>query len=333
MHRLALLLTMLVAVATVSAQKPKPKPKPTTAPTLGTVQLPGDNGKLKTTYQLGDKQSELHFNLDAVSVNTIFPAPDDLYVAGAKERLLVLNFTVQNPLNREQRLGSSSFQFTVVSPDDENFEFRGYLLHSTKKTHLDQSLKPAQKVKCTVVIPIYAAGPVSKLMVQRGSGKVLRYDLTNKVEKMDSVFSRDGIDLLDTGTPLKPMDPGAVMGPLAVKYDGILYTTEKIKGYAPGPGETYLCIDVTFTNVMLKPVPVGFQYFSPQITDTNGEKISWNRDLISRSMAASIGQMIEPGESVSGRYYFKITAGRTVKTCRFTHEGSQRTVEFELPPR
>jgi hypothetical protein len=329
MVRFASMLVLLVAVSPAFAQKTKPKTS--TAPTLGTVQLPGDNGKLKTTYQLGDKQSELHFTLESAAVDTFFPSPDDMLVAGAKERLLVLKFSVQNPLNREQKLASSSFQFTVVSPDDENFEFHGYLLQATKKTHLDQSLKPAQKVKCTVVIPIYAAGPVSKLMVQRGTSKLLRYDLTGKVDKMTSVFSRDGIDLLDTGTTLKKMDNGAVMGPFAINFEGTSTTTEAIKGVAPGPGESYLCIDVAFTNVMLKPVSIGFQYFTPQLIDANGEKISWNRDLISRKMDASVGQEVGPGESVAARYYFKIPAGKAPKVCRFTHEPSQRTVGLELP--
>lgn len=301
-----------------------------TAPTLGTAQLPGDNGKLATTYQLGPKASALHFNLESAQFTTNYPAPDDVYVAGPKQRLLVLNFSAQNPLAMEQRLGASSFAFTVVSPEDENFEFRGWLLHATKKTHLDQILKPAQKVKCTVVIPIYAEGPVTKLMVQRGTGPVLRYDLTGKVGKLKSVFSPDGIDLVDKGPSLSP-GSSADMGPFNVTFDGVSTTSEQILGQGPNAGEHYLCVDVKFTNVMLRPSSIGFQYFTPLLLDTNGEKISWNSELVSRSNIARISQEIAPGESLGARYYFRIPPGRTPKVVKFTHQGSQRTVEFALP--
>lgn len=251
-------------------------------------------------------------------------------MAGAKERLLILTFTVQNPLSREQRLGASSFSFTAVSPDDENSEFRGYLLHGTKKTRLDQDLKPAQKVKCIAVFPIYATGPISKLLVRRGTGAVLRYDLSDKTQKMTSVFSPDGIDLGDVGPTLKPGDPAAGMGPFAVSYEGISYTTEPILGQAPSPGERYLCVDVKFTNAMLMPAPIGFQFFTPELLDGNGEKISWNSELISRTNTARLSQDVAPWDSVGGRYYFRIPSGRAPRVCRFTHQPSQRKLSFDV---
>ncbi len=320
------------AISSLQPKEPANPQNPKTATTKGTFQLPGDNGKLLTTYQLGAKGSELHFTLDSARFDTYFPAPIDMYVAGAKERLLILNFTVQNPLNRDQKLASSSFQFTAISPDDENFEFRGYLLHATKKTHLDQTLKPAQKVKCTVVMAIYTEGPVSKLMVQRGSGAVLRYDLTGKVGKFVSVFTRNGIDLLDSGTTLQKFDNGALMGPFAINFEGMTYTNDAIKGYKPDGGSTYLCIDIAFTNVMMMPAGIGFQYFRPEIVLQGGEKLSWNSDLINRTNDASIGQDVDPAASVAGRYYFKIPAGKVPEICRFTHNPSNRTIGLAIPP-
>ena len=163
-------LTLFALAAATFAALPSlaQNPKPQTNPTLGTPQLPGDNGKLKTIYQLGEKGSELHFTLDSAAVGLHYAAPDDMFLAGKGQRLLILNFTVQNPQTKEMKLGAKSFAFTAVSPDDENYEFNGYLLHGTKKTHLDQALKPAQKVKCIVVFAIHESGPINKLMVQRG---------------------------------------------------------------------------------------------------------------------------------------------------------------------
>ena len=74
----------------------------TTKPTLGTVQMPGDAGKMKTIYQLGDKGKELHFTLDSATIATRYKAVGSNLVAEKDSRLLVLTFTVHNPLKVEQ---------------------------------------------------------------------------------------------------------------------------------------------------------------------------------------------------------------------------------------
>src|SRR5688572_10854059 len=181
-----------------SQTKPKPpvKPKPpastSTKPTLGTSQLPGDNGKVGTIYQLGEKGSELHFTLDAATVSTRYRTVDRNLIAGKNERLLVLNFTIHNPLKIEQMANPASFKFTVVSPDDKNVEFSGSVYEPDKRTSISQMLKPAQKVKLSAVIPIFAQGPITKLMVARGKAPILRYNLLDNLVKSTSVFSADG---------------------------------------------------------------------------------------------------------------------------------------------
>ena len=62
-----------------------------------------------------------------------FSAPEDSLVAGESQRILILNFTVQNPQKEEMSLGATTFGFTAVSPDDENFNFSGYILGLPKK--------------------------------------------------------------------------------------------------------------------------------------------------------------------------------------------------------
>lgn len=324
---LALLIVAAPAAPSVPTQT-RQKPK-ATAPTLGTVQMPGDKGKVGTTYQLGSKGSELHFNLESAAFETIHPAPEETLVAGPKERLLSLTFTVQNPLNREQRLGSSEFHFTAVSPEDENYEFRGSLLHPTKGTALSQSLKPAQKVKCTVVFPIYAEGPVTKLIVQRGSAPVVRYDLTGKVKKVDSIFTTDGIDLADKASlTTEGFTKGVLFGPLQMALVSGAMTTDPIQGQRPIEGERYWTMKVRFTNPMLKPSSVGFQYYALELLTEDGEKLPWNSTLLNAGMDNYLSQDLAPGDSVVAAYYFRVPTSKRPAKLRITHNNSKRTVEI-----
>lgn len=292
--------------------------------------MAGDKGQLKTTYQLGEKGQELHFTLLSASFARRYAAADDNIIAGAGERLLILNFTVQNPLKTEMQVSSNSFHFTVVSPDDENFEYRGSLLNTTKKTNVDQTLKPAQKVKCTVVIPIYGQGEVPKVIVQRGSAPVLRYDLTKKVDKMTTAFSTDGYDLTPDLKDValgKPLD----MAGFDVTIDDMSYSTAPLRGYKPSDNGQYLIVKVSFTNPMLKPISLGFQYFTPELFDATSKSISWNRDIYTEATDESLGQEVPPGVTVKGRYFFTVPANVNPKTLKFTHNSTKVSASFAAP--
>lgn len=309
-------------------QKPAPKPPSKTAPTLGTVQMPGDNGKLNTTYQMGVKGTELHFTLKSAALEEIHPSPVDTLVAGPKERLLTLTFTVQNPLNQEQRLGSSEFHFTCVSPEDQNYEFRGSLLHPTKGTHLEQFLKPAQKVECTVSFPIYAEGPVTKVIVQRGSAPVLRYDLTDKVKKLDSVFSKDGVDLGDKATiTLDQFQKGIVFGPMKMALVEGSGAVGMIQNTPPPDGERYWTMTVRFTNPMLKPMPIGFQYYTLELLTEDGEKLPWNSSMYNSTFENYLSMSVDPGDSAVAGYYFRVKKTKKPANLRITDTNSKRTIE------
>jgi len=175
-------LPALIVTPSLAQQKPAPKPvakppvKSTPRPVLGTVPMPGDNGQIGTTYSMGDKGTELNLTLDSAEFVLLAPMVDDTIVANEEQKILLLTFTVQNPLKTEANLSYTSFAFTAVAPDDKNSEFGGWLYHPERKTRFETSLKPAQKVKAVMAFPIHAKGPVNKLIVKRGSAPVLRYD-------------------------------------------------------------------------------------------------------------------------------------------------------------
>ncbi len=329
----------LVAIAATlilsqGGQKPKPPaPKPAqTAPTLGTVQLPGDNGKVGVTYQLGAKGRELHFTLDSATVGMNYSAPEDSLAAGENQRILILNFTVQNPQKEEMSLGATTFSFTAVSPDDENFKFSGYVLGLPKKGRISQSLKPAQKVKCAVAFPIYATGAVSKVMISNGGATpILRYDLTGKLQKMESAFSKDGIDL-DQTTKFPALAKGETvdMGEFGVTYHGWEFTNEKIKGYAPSTGFKYLVIKTSYKNLVAKDSFLSFAYFDWTVSDGSGQKLSWNKDILFETSNDSVYQKLVFGEDeIKCRVYFQVPDTMTSFSAALTHVASKRKVKLK----
>jgi hypothetical protein len=325
----ALLLGASLSFASPSAQKAAQKQGNANS---GIPQMPGDNGKIGTIYRMGEKDNELLLTLDSVTIETRFASPDDLFVANKQERLLMVNFSVQNNLPKEQSLGSRTFLFTVVSPDDENYEFRGDLLNGTKKTRYNIVLKQAQKVKCSVIIPIHDSGEIPKLIIQKnGSKNVLRYDLTGKLNKMTSAFAK-GTNSLSKTIEVKSLNEMLQVGPYDFKVENMYYTTNEVFGRKPVDGEKICVILVSFTNPLQRPVSVGFQYMTPELIDSNNKALSWNRTLLGETSDAYFSQELAPGETVKGRYYFVVPAEINPTKLRFTHVNMERSWTYsEIP--
>jgi hypothetical protein len=304
------------------------KPATGTKPTLGTAQLPGDNGKLGTIYQLGDKGTELHFTLDSASIVTRYKALDSNILAGKSERLLLLSFTVHNPLKMEQSADARTFKFTVVSPDDKNVEFRGAVYEPVKRTSISQLLKPAQKVKLDAVIPIFAEGPVTKLMVARGAGKILRYDLREGLKKTDSVFSADGISIGDTAN-VELAKPFEFCG-FDFEVQEVKEATEPIGAYIPSGSSGVYYATVKFSNPLAKTLSVGWQYFTPELTDENGEKIHWPSDMVSVSSGKTFSQDIDADGSVRARYMFTGAKGLKLAKFKLINNSTGRAISVKL---
>lgn len=330
-YYLAFGLVLIVGATTgFSAQgTAKAKAGQTTKPTLGTVQMPGDNGKVGTTYQLGDKGTELHFTLDSATVATRYKTLDTNILAEKNERLLVLNYTVHNPLKTEQAAEPRSFKFTVVSPDDKNVEARGNVYDPAKRTSMNQLLKPSQKVKLEVVIPIFAEGPITKLIVARGAGKVLRFDLRDSIKKSTSVFSADGVSIGNEATVelAKPFD----FAGFDMEIQEMKEATEPIGAFIPSATSGVYYVTVKFSNPLAKPLSVGWQYFKPELTDENGEKVHWPSDMVSVSSGKTLVQDIDPDGSVRARYMFTGAKGLKLAKFKLTHNRTERSATVKVP--
>lgn len=313
-----------VAIAQNRPQPTRPKPQPPrTNPTLGTAQLPGDNGKVGTTYQLGAKGQELHFILNSAVVAQRFPVKDATHVAKKEQRLLILTCTAHNPQKTEMNLSWNSFTFTAVSPSDKNSGAYPTIYDVDTRAPLTTQLKPAQKTRFIVVIPIWSQGPINKVMVERGNAPVLRYDLEASIPPLVSKFSADKKNLdeearASTGELID-------IGSYDIKVESV-EAVDAVGAYKSSSSQQIYVMTVEFANPTNRPLRILWNAIRPTLFDENGEKISWKSDMITMGSGKTIDQEIEPKESIRARYVFSGPAGLNPKRVRLQSSESDRTV-------
>lgn len=209
----ALLSLTLAAPQIAHGQKKKPKAKPVKkaasgpqAVVLGTNQLPGEFGKIGTTYTIG-KERPLNFTLISAEyradrfVGGNFYDQTESWVPVKGQKLLVIKYTVQNPKSQDARLWYNSFEITAVSGDDQNAKMLNHPWIGSQTSYKEVELKPGQKATLTAALFVSSQGEVPKLMIRREqdpSAAVIRYDLRDKVTKIaDTAYSDDGINVKD----------------------------------------------------------------------------------------------------------------------------------------
>lgn len=305
--------------------------------TKGAVQMPGDNGKIGTSYMLGAKGNELVFTLEKAEFAERFLMQDRTIFATEGQRLVILTYSVQNPSSKDERMFfNQSLSFTVVSPDDENFECDGLKangwqgVHPDRRNSLNISLKPAQKVKALAAVQIHQKGPINKLIVQRGKGTpVLRYDLKGKVGAMSGVFADNGgQDSFEVGV-------GKVGQQFELGvWDITLESVEELPGKI-GPWEAdrgkYVVVTMVFANMAMYPMPMHSTIMTYRMMDTDGAEIPYAWKMLKGSDDDQYNGTLEAGGKCKVRVLFD--SSPKAKANSFTIKDQQqsgRSVKFQL---
>lgn len=333
MNRVVTAVSLAAVIATSSAAFAQAKKAPvkkaaasTTAPAaqnktivLGTTQLPGDFGKLGQTYTIG-KDAPINFTLDSahyaidrftVNSNTWAPKKD--------EKLLVLRFTVHNPLPREQSYYWGSIRFTAVDALDTNREAVQTVVRTGvyDQGAFNTSLKPAQKVQLETVIVVPANGQVPKLIVEREkNAPVIRYDLRGKVAAVPAPFADAADSTGSTALAEVPVQAGTFY-PLAVydvKLDSVEYTTEALAKREPKPGYRYVTATFTVKNASKSERAYYWGYFDATLRDADGEKVDFQQALLKASRNEVAQGNLEPGEETRVRLFFPVPEKVNAKT-------------------
>ncbi|MBC8102776.1 MAG: hypothetical protein H7Z41_09340 [Cytophagales bacterium] len=320
---------------TKKAASGKPTVKPNGPVVLGTTQLPGDFGKLGTTYTVG-KSEPVNFTLKSAEY-TITPlmVGNNIWVPKADQKLLVLHYTIHNPLPREQRYYWAQMRFTAVDAQDKNQEMIQAVSREGTTESLDVSLKPAQRIEVTTAILVPAEGVVPKLIVEREKGApVVRYDLRGKAAPLPAtIAAAPGVD----APKIVSAVPGAfyTTGVFDMRLDEIAYAAGPLNRQSAGDGKRFLTAIFTLKNRTKQNQRYYWGNFVADLKDADGEKAPYVQALLRATRDESVDSSLAPGEDVRVRFIFPIpnnVTGKTVRVleCKEVQDDDARSFAFDI---
>ncbi len=318
----------LAGGAPAQAQGKKPAAaakKPGGPVVLGTTQLPGDFGQLGTTYTIG-KSEPINFTLKSAEYSVVpFTVGNNTWVPRADQKLLVLHYTVHNPVPREQGYTWSGITFTAVDSKDTNHNFIQAVTREGASEPLTIRLKPAQKLDVAAAILVPAEGVVPKLIVEREKGApVIRYDLRGKATPLPAPMA----DPADTGAATARKEvptPASTFVPLGVfdaRLDEVTYTGQKLLNREPGPGKRFLTATFTIKNRTASKQSYYWGHFHADLRDADGEKAPYTQALLKASRDEKTDGELAPGEEARVRFFFPVPENVAGKTLNLA-EGKQ----------
>jgi hypothetical protein len=351
----ALALLSLASPASQAAPakaKPKPAPKPAAKPApkppaknpnapvaLGQNQMPGDFGQFGTTYTIG-RDTPVNFTLRSAEYTiTPFQLDQNTEVPSNSQKILVLHFTVHNPLDHEQNYNWSSIKFTAVDALSNNHEYLQGVQREGTTEGLGLDLKPAQKIDVVTAIIVPAKGQIPKLIVQREEGApVIRYDLRGKVKGIAAPFA----DPADTtgATPLAevPLTGGQYYptGLFLTRLEGTAYTKDKLSEEAPEEGKRYFTATFSIKNPTGADQSYNWSDFKFEVVDADGEKTENNQAMLRPTRDASADGNLKPNEETKVRFYFSVPENAVIKTMslrqtRLVDASEARSFTFAIP--
>lgn len=319
----------LIPVVLASATLLSAQTKPATRPVLGTAQLPGDNGKLGQAYTMGTAE-KLNIVLTGVHYSKVrWNHSDHTVDPSDGEKLLVVDYQIQNPNKVPTGMDGGALKFTAVDEESQNHEGVGYVVQKNYGTDLSLNLKPAQRMDCETVIVVPAKAIIPKLMVaHRTGGPVLRYDLHGKVAALAKPFSADGTTALASY-------PGAIGTAYPLLFEDAKVVSTAFQGSPLGPTsiddkKIFMLVKVTAKNMSTAKQPVGG--FKAEVVDEDGEH--YKSDGVRKaSLDDTTSGEIDPGAEMTFRLPIVLPKGVKVVKIRLWEQGNhyENSSAVEIP--
>lgn len=340
-----LALTACLIVSGALAVPPKKPTRPAIPPpanrpiVLGTKQLPGDFGKIGTTYTVG-KADPLNitvlsasYTIDRFMADTVADGPNTSVMPPAGKKRLVVRMTVQNP-NKADAIPSLSL--TAVTPEGNNSEWPLSFTARTMSELSKQTLKPGQKIDVIATILVDGQAPVHKLLIGRGGedqAAVVRYDLRGKIATLPT-WAGAGPQSLDTIAGIRDCVMPAQHFDIGVR--GYEWTDDKLDSEeGPSEGFRFLVVHLSFYGSgTMEPVNGGT--LGVRLVTDDNQKLDREFPggvggfLLARRNASGSGELGK-GERADYRIYFKVPRDVQLKHLLLKDEkGSGRTFSFPM---
>lgn len=284
------------------------------------------NSELGVAYPLAQLENTIQFTLESAAVASRFAATGRNVVAQPGKRLLILTGSLTNVQTHEYPIGPESVAMFVFSETAERSLSSVDTFGLPDLAPLHANLKPKETIRFVTVIQIHAEGPIKRLAVRRGNGRVAWYDVQKDVTSGASVFLK-GLDLApraETSAP-RVFDFGAF--DMQVESAGPVSSADNSR---PDASSRTYAVTLKVTNVLKAPEKIGWQYATPTLADADGRTLSWNSDLIDTATGRTVGAELDPGKPYLLRYVFSGDPGRTLNIFTLTQANGGRTIGVAL---
>jgi hypothetical protein len=299
----------------------------------GTAQLAGDNGKLGNVYTLR-KDDPLYFRLNsaAFTVSQV-RIGQRVYWPEANQKLLVLNFSIQNPKKEEALVRWDSLKFTAVDAMNVNEEGDAVWGDALTRGELEMNLKPSQRIEAYTVIAVPAKGPIPKLMVMPridNDGPILRYDLRDQVQPLQAPVADpadpSGVTALET-VPA-PLNTPCSLGDFDVTVEKCAFVTTALDGDAPADGDRYFVVTLLCKNKSGDDKLLRSDTFKASLLDADAQGIEI-AEMLGGTGNRRYEQQVKPDSETRVRIYFVVPKD-VVPQKLSLQEQSSRTYEFDV---
>jgi hypothetical protein len=318
----ALLLNGPSALAAGGKKKTTPPPKPKLG-SIGTTQMPGDNCKIGVAYTLG-KDDALNVTLTGAEYKVTRVKCGDEWVWPTEEyKLLVIHYTIHNPLPRQQTVGNN-VGWTAVTANGENTDERQCYLEENSAA-VYQTLKPAQKIAVYLVFQVAAKADVQKLIMANALNPgtlVGRYDMRGKIKRIDPPYvdASDPSGIMPLQTFQGVMNTTYQIGGADVSVEKVEIgpdTIDSVEHFPVQQGSRYVLISLKVTNVFHDGVKWA------QLKDTDGVEYTPSGTVLRASSLLSGADAPEPGATITQRRVYVVPSGVTLKSVLLTPSDSR----------
>jgi hypothetical protein len=249
-------------------------------------------------------------------------------IADPGQKYLVLTVGVQNPSKEDLPLGWADLVFTVVGADTNNYKYLEEILSTDKLTPVNTSIKPLQKMPVLTYIPVPAADPIHKLMIQYRDGDAVRFDLRGKVKKPTGPYAgSDGVTVLDQGKG--KLGEKAEVGFFDVKVVKVDTLTSSLGEVELEEGKKLYLVTAEFTNPTKEDMSLSWGTYEPVLADENDEPIAYKSVLVRAVGPDNINMQLKAGGTVTGRWIFQGRPDATPTKLEISTSGG-RSVEIPL---
>jgi len=296
-----------------------------TAAYAQTSERPGVESKLGQVMKLATEKP-LYFTLNSAEFTAAsVRIGDQDFVPSREEKLLVIHFSLQNPLEEEQGVAGNRMRLTVVDADNASHEAESEFGVEGKGVRLGMGLKPAQKVDAYAVFFVPAKGVVPKLIVAplEESAPVIRYDLRKNVKPVPAPFADPSDKTGATALGAITCQTGVwyPVGYFDLRVDSAAFSTQRVPDQDLEEGTRNFLITMTWRNRSAQEQTATWHTFDVKLILSDGSEADWNQILLMAASNKPGSVSLKPGAEVQVRLYYPLPLDTKVKTFSL-YEGS-----------